>query len=120
MLSNPLHIWTEGGLGNRRMLVRMMFKGTLKYDRKVGFGTTELSLPYLLSGHILQSKSVLVDQDRKTWNRVLEYILGWYKELSGYESGGLEYVEKKRPSMRRYPYRRKQGASINPGMLGNP
>jgi DNA invertase Pin-like site-specific DNA recombinase len=80
VLKNPLLIWKEGDVTKRRLIVRLAFLGKLKYDRTAGFGTTELSLPYLLAGQISRQNCIyypLVDEDRKTWNLYIDTILEW-------------------------------------------
>ena len=83
ILRNPLHIWESGDVVKRRLVVRLAFNGSLAYDRKTGFGTTELSLPYLISGRIANGKSGLVDITRNTWNLYSEMILDWEGQWTG-------------------------------------
>ena len=82
ILRNPYLIWETGDLKLRRLVVRLAFNGKLEYDRQTGFGTTELSLPYLIAGQVAVDESSLVDKDRKTWNLYIEIVLEWNSLLN--------------------------------------
>lgn len=77
LIENPLLLWKTEDLETKRLVPRLAFTSLLLYDRKSGFGTAELSLPYLISGHIAANKSSLVDLPQETWNQFLAAVLEW-------------------------------------------
>lgn len=45
-LANPWNLWETGELEDRRAMLKLVFTGHLVYDRKTGFQTPEISLPF--------------------------------------------------------------------------
>lgn len=77
LLQNPYLIWKEGDVEWRRLVQRLVFTTPLAYDRNSGFGTTELSLPYLISRRLNTHQLRLVDIPLNSWNRFAETVLEW-------------------------------------------
>lgn len=77
LLQNPLLLWQTGGLEMKRTVSRLVFTDRLPYDRKSGFGTARLSLPYLISGRLAAGDFRMVDCPLETWNRLAETLLCW-------------------------------------------
>jgi site-specific DNA recombinase len=45
-LSSPWNLWETGKLEDRRAMLRLVFGSNIKFDRKSGFQTPEISLPF--------------------------------------------------------------------------
>jgi len=68
VLKNPYQNWKSGDTMSRHLIGRLVFDTLLAYDRKEGFGTVNLSLPYRVSRALVDSESRLVDQTGITSN----------------------------------------------------
>jgi len=44
-IKNPYAMWQQGDLSQKRLVLRLVFEGALKYDKEKGFGTATFSLP---------------------------------------------------------------------------
>ena len=56
-LKNPNKIWQLGGFEEKRAIIKMAFTDRLIYDRKTGYRTPELSLPFkYLTAFFMQEK----------------------------------------------------------------
>ena len=93
VLKNPYQIWKEGDLDMKRVVTRLAFTTPLPYDRKTGFGTTSLSLPYLLCARFRTPNYALVDPTPETWNMFGDTLIEWVPILRdagfGQVNGGL-------------------------------
>ena len=61
LIQNPLQTWNDGDIETKRLVVRLVFTKPLCYERGIGYGTTELALPYLISARIAENNTSLVD-----------------------------------------------------------
>lgn len=61
LIQNPLQTWNAGDIETKRLVVRLVFTKPLCYERGIGYGTTELALPYLISARIAENNTSLVD-----------------------------------------------------------
>ena len=52
-IANPLNLWGSGRLADRRAVLKLTFVERLRYDRKEGFRTANLSLPFKVLGEFL-------------------------------------------------------------------
>lgn len=59
-IRNPLSIWHNGDLKDKRMVLDMTFATRIPYDKKDGFGTASMSLPFRVLGDIANGKSKMV------------------------------------------------------------
>jgi len=60
-IENPIGMWANGDLKRKQMVLRMIFRGPLVFDKKTGFRTACLSLPVELSNTSKNSYSQLVE-----------------------------------------------------------
>ena len=74
VLENPRQTWEEGDLDRKRTVARLVFTGLLRYDRNKGFGTVDLSLPYLIFRQFQQGELRLVDVSIESWNAIIYLI----------------------------------------------
>jgi len=63
-----LQTWKEADVAGKRLVVQRVFQTLPCYDRNEGYGTLDLSLPYLVSGMIEADVSRLVDPTGKSPN----------------------------------------------------
>jgi len=63
-LANPLKIWSLGGFIEKRMVLKLAFVDCITYDRKTGYRTPDLSLPFKALGGFFMEKNVMVPRDR--------------------------------------------------------
>ncbi|MAN73356.1 MAG: recombinase [Henriciella sp.] len=56
-LSNPLILWSSKRLEDKRAVLKLTFSDQIAYDRKKGFRTVDLSLPFKVLGDFLRDKS---------------------------------------------------------------
>lgn len=68
LLKSPLQSWKEADVAGKRLVVQRVFETPPCYDRNEGYGTLDLSLPYLVSGMIEADVSRLVDTAGKIPN----------------------------------------------------
>lgn len=68
VLKSPYQSWKTGDAVRRHLIGGLVFDALPAYDRKKGFGTVNLSLPYRVSWALVDSESRLVDQAVKTPN----------------------------------------------------
>lgn len=61
MLKSPLQIWNTGDLPTKKLLLTFVFSSSPTYWRETGLGTVNLTLPYLVSQQIVDSKGKLVE-----------------------------------------------------------
>ena len=88
VLQNPRQTWEEGDLDMKRLVARLVFTGLLRYDRNKGFGTADLSLPYLIFGQSQRHELHLVDLSAESWNGIITVLLEWQASLDVLEGGG--------------------------------
>jgi DNA invertase Pin-like site-specific DNA recombinase len=77
MLKIPSQSWEHGDYEERRALLTVVFKGSVRYDRIEGFGTADLSLPYQVLATSKNDPSGLVDHGSEIWKQFGETLLGW-------------------------------------------
>ena len=63
-LANPMKIWGCGGFPEKRAVLKLTFTDRLIYDRKHGYQTPDLSLPFKVLGGFLMQNNVMVPRDR--------------------------------------------------------
>jgi site-specific DNA recombinase len=68
VLKSPYQSWELGDTVRRHLIGRLVFDTLPAYDRKGGFGTVNLSLPYRVSRALMVDESRLVDQAGKKPN----------------------------------------------------
>ena len=51
-LENPFVLWDSDRLEDKRAVLKMIFDEPLKYDRKIGFRTAEISMPFKMLTHV--------------------------------------------------------------------
>ena len=86
VLENPRQTWEEGDLEMKRLVARLVFTGLLKYDRNKGFGTVDLSLPYLIFGQSQRGELHLVDLSAESWNGIIKIMEAWAGSLQPWSS----------------------------------
>ncbi|MCX6712507.1 MAG: recombinase family protein, partial [Candidatus Vogelbacteria bacterium] len=64
IIKNPYKEWETGDLLHRKLVLKMVFGGNLKYDRIEGFGTLDLALPIRVFGRTDLVNSPDVDMGR--------------------------------------------------------
>jgi len=89
LIENPLLLWQTGSRETKRLVPRLVFTSLLPYDRKSGFGTADLALPYLVLGRIAGDKSYLVDSACETWNHLIKVVIHWSEAIKGYDCPGF-------------------------------
>lgn len=60
ILSNPLKIWNKGSFELRRAVLKLAFSAPLLYDRKNGYRTPGLSLPFKLLEDLCMQEKLMV------------------------------------------------------------
>lgn len=68
VLKSPYQSWKSGDAVRRRLIGGLVFDALPAFDRKDGFGTVNLSLPYRVSRTLMDNESRLVDQAGKNLN----------------------------------------------------
>lgn len=68
VVKSPYESWESGDAVRRHLIGGLVFDALPTYDRKEGFGTVNLSLPYRVSRTLMDSESRLVDPTGKTSN----------------------------------------------------
>ncbi len=68
VLKSPYQSWKSGDAVRRHLIGGLVFDALPAYDRKDGFGTVNLSLPYRVSRALVDNESRLVDQAGKKLN----------------------------------------------------
>ena len=81
-LKDPHLMWKTGDLGQRRLVLRLVFTGPLVYARATGFETPSFSLPIEVSCVLELDEMELVDMVRKTWNTLEGLVRDWSESLS--------------------------------------
>ena len=93
LLKSPLQTWKEADVAGKRLVVQRVFETPPCYDRTEGYGTLDLSLPYLVSGMIEADVSRLVDTagNRSNvtglvsgidWEEFIGFIASWAISLT--------------------------------------
>ena len=59
-LANPWKIWNQGSLESRKAVLKLTFAQQLRYSRKEGFRTADLSLPFKLLTQLGKGESGMV------------------------------------------------------------
>lgn len=60
-LSNPHELWASGQFENKRAVIKLAFTDRIIYDRKSGYRTAQLSLPFKAFGHFFKGGKDLVE-----------------------------------------------------------
>ncbi|WP_371347239.1 hypothetical protein [Ancylobacter sp. IITR112] len=63
-LSNPWNLWDSGRLEDRRAVLKLAFAERLRYMRKTGFRTADLSLPFKVLGAFGRAESEMARRPR--------------------------------------------------------
>jgi site-specific DNA recombinase len=63
-LANPWKLWESGQLKDRQTVLKLVFADKLRYARKDGFRTTDLSLPFKILTDFSGAKSKMVGGER--------------------------------------------------------
>lgn len=63
-LANPWNLWRSGSLPHRKTVLRLTFAERLRYSRKNGFRTANLSLPFKVLGKISDEKNKMARSER--------------------------------------------------------
>lgn len=98
VLRSPYETWVSGDTRRKRMLARVLFADRLTYDRKAGFGTVELSLPYRVLQEVKATELRVVDltsersnrwaclppllRDPQTWEEFVALVTEWGSQLT--------------------------------------
>ncbi len=85
-LKSPFQSWEQGNEAHRQIVGRFVFDGMPRYERKKGFGTVSLSLPYRVFQALGGSESRMVDQASKKPNNedaTFAHTINW-EELGQY------------------------------------
>lgn len=86
-LKNPYAKWQMGDLAEKRLVIKLVFSELLVYDRKEGFGTSQLALPLKVFEVISTSENVACGRPSKFLEHQLEgiesFILEWGERLRG-------------------------------------
>lgn len=77
LLEKPYQTWKAGSSDDKRLVTTLVFTERLAYGLKTGFGTADLSLPYLLLARPEVDRSMLVDYEPESWNHLTETLLHW-------------------------------------------
>lgn len=77
-IRNPLQMWKTGDLGQRRLVLRLVFQEPLDYTPGIGFGTATFSPPIHLACVSELNEMEVVDMVRKSWNHLEEFIREWH------------------------------------------
>jgi DNA invertase Pin-like site-specific DNA recombinase len=87
-IKNPYRMWKSGNLARKRLVLRLVFKEPLVFDRETGFGTASLSLPVEIACVAGGSREKMVDMLGKSWNRLRALIMDWYAQLQAVREAG--------------------------------
>lgn len=60
-LKKPMDMWKSDDYNDKRTILFMYFEGELRYDYKLGFGTSSLAYPVKLIKELGQAKSTIVE-----------------------------------------------------------
>ncbi len=63
-LSSPWNLWQSESIEDKRATLKLTFSGVLRYHRKEGFRTPEISLPFSVLGDVLMSKMEMARPER--------------------------------------------------------
>lgn len=74
ILKNPMDIWTNGNLKDRKMIQTIVFHKSPTYSKENKFGTAEYSLLYKVLTTSIRDESRLVDLVRNNWNQLNEEL----------------------------------------------
>jgi len=80
-LKDPLFMWKTGDLGQKRLVLRLVFAEALTYNRERGFQTAPLSLPMAISCVPELDEMEVVDMARKSSNRLVALIRQWAESM---------------------------------------
>ncbi|MDB5310159.1 MAG: Resolvase domain [Gemmataceae bacterium] len=82
-VKNPLSVWENGDLSQKRLVLRLVFDEPLVYDRETGFGTATFSLPINIACVPELDEMEVVDMVRKSWNRLEVFVREWAESIRG-------------------------------------
>ena len=77
VLQNPYLLWKRGSLDTKKLVHRIVFTSAPTYWREGGFGTIDLTLPYLISRQLRERDSRLVDLSIKNWHQFACTLIEW-------------------------------------------
>lgn len=66
--NDPLTMWESGSEKEKKTLLRMVFSSPPVYEKKTGFNTSNLSLPYQVSRDFGHTKKGVVDLTGESWH----------------------------------------------------
>ncbi|HEY3412818.1 MAG TPA: recombinase family protein [Armatimonadota bacterium] len=81
LLQDPFAAWEMGSGQQKRTVCHMVFAVPPAYDRESGFGTINLTVPYLVSRQLADPNSKMVDLPRETWGLFIDTVLEWSVRL---------------------------------------
>lgn len=90
LLQSPSQTWQEGDVQVRRVLAHVAFKSAIPYTRGKGFGTPDLTLPYLITRMLEGEECIVVEKggaasnssvEETDWSAFLEELLRWSQLL---------------------------------------
>ena len=73
-LKEPSRMWESGNLRTRRLVLRLVFREPLTYDRKRGYRNVRLSLPVEIANLPGADKKRMVDLLKNNWNTFYESV----------------------------------------------
>jgi hypothetical protein len=76
-------MWKKGTLARKRLVLRPVFLEPLAYDRGKGFQTASFSQPIAFSCIPELDEMEVVDQIRKSSNRLVEQVQEWAALIGG-------------------------------------
>ncbi|MCB9985878.1 MAG: hypothetical protein H6864_09390 [Micavibrio sp.] len=59
-IGNPLSIWDNGDLEDKRLVIKLVFSKRLPYNQKQGFGTDGIELPFTVMRDLSTNKRKMV------------------------------------------------------------
>src|SRR5947207_15291426 len=83
-IKDPFQMWKSGRIDLQRIVLRLVFREPLVYNRETGFGTPTLSLPLEIAAACGADKKQMVHLLGKSWNCLETCIREWYYLLRGW------------------------------------
>ncbi len=83
LLQNPLQVWETSPLVYKKVVTRIAFTTPLRYDRKTGFGTPDIAVPYRITRSITSSNSKMVDPEQCAWEHLIQELRQWATAVDG-------------------------------------
>ena len=73
-VKNPIQLWESDSIFERRLVPKLVFTNCLAYKKGFGYQTPSFALLFELTRGSSEDKSRVVEEMRRSWNQVVEYL----------------------------------------------